>query len=106
MDDVRYQAAAPVRAPDTRRRRLAAPAALLTVALSVPESTGVPLLILLTIGVSQLLQRTATSLPDVTGGANGKLAPAPLSGACGANISASRTHHPSRRSRCSTPSSR
>jgi branched-chain amino acid transport system permease protein len=46
-----------------------------TVALSVPEATGVPLLILLTLGVSQLLQRTATSLPDVTGGANGKLAP-------------------------------
>ena len=46
------------------------------VALSVPESTAVPLLILLTLGISQLLQRTATSLPDVTGGANGKLAPA------------------------------
>jgi branched-chain amino acid transport system permease protein len=45
------------------------------VALSVPESTAVPLLILLTLGVSQLLQRAATSLPDVTGGANGKLAP-------------------------------
>jgi branched-chain amino acid transport system permease protein len=30
----------------------------------------------LTLGISQLLQRTATSLPDVTGGANGKLAPA------------------------------
>jgi branched-chain amino acid transport system permease protein len=42
----------------------------------VPESTAVPLLILLTLGISQLLQRTATSLPDVTGGANGKLAPA------------------------------
>jgi branched-chain amino acid transport system permease protein len=45
------------------------------VALAVPESTGVPLLILLTLGVSQLLQRTATSLPDLTGGANGKAVP-------------------------------
>ncbi|MFW3168831.1 ATP-binding cassette domain-containing protein [Geodermatophilus sp. CPCC 206100] len=45
------------------------------IALSVPEATSVPLLILLTLGVSQLLQRTATSLPDVTGGANGGLAP-------------------------------
>jgi branched-chain amino acid transport system permease protein len=162
VDDVRSRSAAPVRAPDATRRRLTAPAAVLTVvllaaapfglapyalgfltlglvhglftygldlswgrvglisvghaaffgtgayavaigadaglpmlvaggagvmaaavlalfvgavALSVPESTAVPLLILLTLGVSQLLQRAATSLPDVTGGANGKLAP-------------------------------
>ena len=46
-----------------------------TVALSVPESTAVPLLILLTLGISQLLQRAATSLPDLTGGANGASAP-------------------------------
>ncbi|MGY1813366.1 branched-chain amino acid ABC transporter ATP-binding protein/permease [Blastococcus sp. SYSU D00820] len=45
------------------------------VALSVPETTSVPLLILLTLGASQLLQRTATSLRDLTGGANGGLAP-------------------------------
>ncbi|MGI5132312.1 ATP-binding cassette domain-containing protein [Pseudonocardia sp. CA-107938] len=50
-------------------------AAVGSVALSVPESTGVPLLILLTLGVSQLLQRTATSLPGLTGGANGTAVP-------------------------------
>jgi branched-chain amino acid transport system permease protein len=45
------------------------------IALSVPEATSVPLLILLTLGASQLLQRTATSLRDLTGGANGGLSP-------------------------------
>ena len=45
------------------------------IALAVPEETSVPLFILLTLGVSQLLQRTATSLPELTGGANGALAP-------------------------------
>lgn len=51
-------------------------AAVGAVAVSVPEETSVPLLILLTLGVSQLLQRTATSLPGLTGGANGKVTPA------------------------------
>jgi|GEM_PF-226372 len=41
------------------------------VTLSAPESVGVPLLILLTLGMSQLLERIATSVPDITGGSNG-----------------------------------
>lgn len=49
--------------------------ALGAVALSAPESLSVPLLILLTLGISQLLERIATSIPSVTGGANGLTMP-------------------------------
>jgi len=49
--------------------------ALGTVALSAPEALGVPLLILLSLGISQLLERLATSIPAITGGANGLTMP-------------------------------
>ncbi|MFC7402316.1 ATP-binding cassette domain-containing protein [Citricoccus sp. GCM10030269] len=45
------------------------------IALSVPGETSIPLFILLTLGTSQLLQRTANSLREVTGGANGITGP-------------------------------
>lgn len=45
------------------------------VALSAPETLSVPLLILLSLGISQLLERIANSLPTITGGANGLTMP-------------------------------
>lgn len=45
------------------------------IALSVRGETAVPLFILMTLGTSQLLQRTATSLTEITGGANGLAGP-------------------------------
>ena len=45
------------------------------IALAVKGETAVPLFILFTLGISQLLQRVATSMPEVTGGSNGMVAP-------------------------------
>lgn len=46
-------------------------------ALGIEGETAVPLFILLTLGVSQLLQRSASSFTEVTGGSNGLSVSAP-----------------------------
>lgn len=52
-------------------------AMIAAVALRVDTAKAVPLFILFTLATSQLLQRAATSLPEVTGGSNGLTLPRP-----------------------------
>ena len=50
---------------------MALAAIMARIALSVTDEMAVPLFILLTLAVSQMLQRSASSLIDITGGTNG-----------------------------------